>query len=43
VVAQPHLVNALDLSPQSQLNLIEFARLALHPEALGLPSLTTEP
>jgi hypothetical protein len=43
VVAQAGLVSNLSESPQAQLNLIQFARLALHPEPLRLPYLTQEP
>ena len=40
VVVQAELVANLAESPQAQLNLIRFARLALRPEPLGLPNLT---
>jgi hypothetical protein len=39
VIVQPELVADLANNPQSQLNLIHFARLALHPEPLHLPHL----
>jgi len=40
VVVQAELVAHLAESPQAQLNLIRFARLAQHPEPLQLPNLT---
>jgi len=40
VVVQPELVASLADRPASQLHLLEFARLALHPEPLRLPHLT---
>jgi hypothetical protein len=40
VIVQANLVGNLPENPQSQLNLIQFARLALHPEPLRLPHLT---
>lgn len=40
VVVQAHLVANLAEKPQAQLNLIQFARLALHSEPLQLPRLT---
>jgi hypothetical protein len=40
VVVQADLVANLAESPQAQLNLIRFARLALHPEPPRLPDLT---
>jgi hypothetical protein len=40
VVVQAGLVAGLAESPQAQLNLIQFARLALHPEPPQLPDLT---
>ena len=43
VVVQAGLVSNLSGSPQAQLNLIQFARLALHPEPLRLPYLTPQP
>jgi hypothetical protein len=39
VVVQPDLVADLAENPQSQLNLIYFCKLALHPEPLTLPHL----
>jgi hypothetical protein len=43
VVVQAKLVCNLAEKPQSQLNLIQFARLALHPEPLQLPQMTRSP
>jgi hypothetical protein len=43
VVVQPDLVANLAVSPQAQLNLIQFARVALHPEPAQLPNLTPSP
>jgi hypothetical protein len=43
VVVQAHLVANLAEIPQSQLSLIQFARLALHPEPPRLPHLTPSP
>ncbi|MFO1514098.1 MAG: hypothetical protein U1F83_14490 [Verrucomicrobiota bacterium] len=43
VVAQAELVANLAEHPQSQLNLIHFARLALRPEPPRLPSLSPQP
>lgn len=43
VVVQAEMVSNLPESPQSQLNLIHFARLALHPEPVRLPDLTPQP
>jgi hypothetical protein len=43
VVVQPELVADLADNPQSQLNLIYFCRLALHPHPPTLPDLTTRP
>jgi hypothetical protein len=43
VVAQGSLVAQLADRPQSQLNLVHFARLALHPEPVGLPYLIPQP
>jgi hypothetical protein len=40
VVAQASLIAGLSEKPQAQLNLIECARLALHPEAPRLPEAT---
>jgi hypothetical protein len=42
VMVQPALVQNLPHDPQAQLNLVHFARLALHPEPLSLPYLTPE-
>jgi hypothetical protein len=38
VVVQPGLIADLPLNPRSQLNLIQFCQLALHPESLSLPN-----
>lgn len=43
VVVQPGLVANLPESPQAQLNLLHFARLALHPEPPRLPYLSLSP
>ena len=43
VVVQPDLVSTLPESPQSQLNLIHFCNLALHPEPIHLPHSTPQP
>jgi hypothetical protein len=43
VVVQAGLVSDLSESPQAQLNLIQFARLALGPELPRLPDLTQQP
>jgi hypothetical protein len=43
VVVQAGLVANLAENPQAQLNLVEFARLALHPDALRLPYLKAHP
>ncbi len=43
VVAQGSLAAQLADRPQSQLNLVHFARLALHPEPVGLPYLLSQP
>ena len=43
VVVQAGMVSNLSGSPQAQLSLIDLARLALHPEPLGLPHLTPQP
>lgn len=43
VVVQAGLVADLAEKPQSQLNLILLARLALHPEPLQLPQMTRSP
>jgi hypothetical protein len=37
VIVQANMVGNLPENPQAQLNLIQFARLALHPEPLQLP------
>jgi len=42
VVVQADQVTSLPESPRAQLNLIQFARLAFHPEPLRLPSLITD-
>jgi hypothetical protein len=43
VVVQAELVADLAEKPQAQLNLIQVARLALHPEPLQLPQMTRSP
>ena len=43
VVAQAGMVLNLADNPQSQINLLHFARLALHPETPRLPNLTPQP
>lgn len=43
VVVQPDLVADLPGNPQSQLNLIYFCQLALHPQPLALPDLSPQP
>lgn len=43
VVVQPELLAGLAGNPQSQLHLIYFCKLALHPEPPRLPSLPPEP
>ncbi len=43
VVVQADLVANPAGDPQAQLNLLRFCRLALHPEPLELPSLTSSP
>jgi hypothetical protein len=43
VIVQPELVSDLAESPQAQLNLIQFCRLALNPEPPLLPGLATQP
>ena len=43
VIVQPELVADLPDSPQSQLNLIYFCKLALKPRPLTLPILITQP
>lgn len=43
VVVQPDLVADFSENPQSQLNLIYFCKLALHPVPLPLPNLSLEP
>ena len=42
VIVQAGLVADLAQHPQSQLNLIHFARLALHPQPACLPQLTSQ-
>jgi hypothetical protein len=43
VIVQAELLVNLAESPQAQLNLVRFARFALHPEPLQLPDLTPSP
>jgi hypothetical protein len=43
VVAQAGLVASLTDNPEAQLNLIQLARFALHPEPLRLPHRTSSP
>ncbi len=43
VVAQPQLCSGLTNSPLAQLNLVRLAQLAVHPDPLNLPSLTSAP
>lgn len=43
VIVQPEMVADLGENPRSQLNLIEFCKLALHPQPLTLPSWKTQP
>lgn len=43
VVVQSDLVANLSENPKSQLNLIYFSKLALHPEPFLLPDLKTQP
>jgi hypothetical protein len=43
VVVQHEAVANLSDNPQAQLNLLQFARLALHPQLPALPYLTTQP
>jgi hypothetical protein len=43
IVVQPELIANLSENPQSQLNLIRFCRLALHPEPPHLPHLNPQP
>jgi hypothetical protein len=43
IVVQPALVSDLSENPQAQRNLIYFCRLALEPQPLALPELTTQP
>jgi hypothetical protein len=43
VVVQPELVSNLPDNPQSQLNLIYFSRLALHPQPPALPDFSPQP
>ncbi len=43
VIVQPEMVADLPDNPQSQLNLVYFCRLALHPQPLALPDLSPQP
>jgi hypothetical protein len=43
VIVQPDLVSDLAGNPQSQLNLIYFSKLALHPQPTALPDLPPQP
>jgi hypothetical protein len=43
LIVDTNLLNGLPENPQSQLNLIFFCRLALHPEPLTLPEFTANP
>jgi hypothetical protein len=43
VVVQPELVADLANNPQSQLNLIYFCKLALHPQPPALPDFSPQP
>jgi hypothetical protein len=43
VVVQPELVVDLQTNPQSQLNLIQFCKLALNPQPPTLPDLSPQP
>jgi hypothetical protein len=43
VIVQPDLVADLAGNPQSQLNLIYFSKLALHPQPTALPDLSPQP
>jgi hypothetical protein len=43
VIVQPDLVADLPANPQSQLNLIYFSKLALHPQPPALPGLSPQP
>jgi hypothetical protein len=43
VVVQPELVTDPAGRPQSQLNLVYFCQLALHPQSPGLPELAVQP
>jgi hypothetical protein len=43
VIVQPELIADLPGNPQSQLNLIYFCRLALHPQPPALPDLSVQP
>jgi hypothetical protein len=43
VIVQPEMVADFGKNPRSQLNLIEFCKLALHPQPLTLPSGKTQP
>jgi hypothetical protein len=42
-IVDTNLLNGLPENPQSQLNLIYFCRLALHPEPVTLPEFTANP
>lgn len=43
VVVQPELLASFSENPQSQLNLIHFCKLALHPVPPSLPNLSAQP
>jgi hypothetical protein len=43
IVVQPELIADLSGNPQSQLNLIYFCQLALHPQPPALPDLAPQP
>jgi hypothetical protein len=43
VVVQPDLVADFSENPKSQLNLIYFCKLALHPAPWALPNLSPQP
>jgi hypothetical protein len=43
VMVHPELVAGLPDNPQSQLNLIYFCKLALHPRPTALPDLSPNP
>jgi len=42
VIVQPELVSDLPKNPQSQLNVIYFCKLALHPQPLVLPDMSLQ-